>query len=191
MSYPTMYMSDEPPDHLCQGDIFQRFSDTVLPKSELEDSGFMVLTYTCDLKNPEDLSHISVCPIFEFEHMAHRLAQKLKDKTKKKLETIITNQLHRIAQNRRKFYFFLAPTLNLIEKPTYANLSQINSVRKEYIPDLLDNRICCLTSPWREKLGFMLGYIYNRVATANIDKDPIEKYVSDTKDEIHLFLKDF
>ena len=60
-----MYLRDNIPNHLCQGDIFIRFPNKKLPNIEPKEVGFMVLNYTCDLKNYKDLNYISFCPIFK------------------------------------------------------------------------------------------------------------------------------
>lgn len=182
MTFPNMYLTRDMPGHLCQGDIFSRFDDPVLPLTNPEASGFLVLTYTCDLENPDDISFISVCPVFSLNHIRKKLMEQYKVRAPQNLKEAVGNHLHDIAKNKKRFHFFLSPATDFSKTPAYADLAQIFSIPKRYIPTVVGKRICGLKNPWREKLGFMVGYLYNRVATKDIDKNTVLKYAFGASD---------
>jgi len=55
---------------------------------------------------------------------------------------------------------------------------QIYSIPKENINNLLKNRKASLRSPWIEKLGFKLGYCFNRIALPDYPPNHIENIIT-------------
>lgn len=178
-----MYETEDLPEHLSQGDVFSRFEGAVLPRTDPEAAGFLVLTYTCDLVRPDDISYVCICPVFKLDTVRKALLSKHKAKSKKNREAAIANHLHDLAQNKKRYFFFLSPPPNLGGNPLYADLGQVFSVSKRYISHMISQRCCSLRSPWREKLGFMLGYLYNRVATEDIQRDAIADYLDTSRND--------
>jgi len=69
------------------------------------------------------------------------------------------------ANYARKYTFFISPLEEFDNIPSTAFIQDVRSINKEYKERLLEYRIVSLKSPWREKLGYMVGNLYNRVAT--------------------------
>ena len=63
--------------------------------------------------------------------------------------------------------FFLKKD-SIFKEECYANLEQIYSKPIKYEEEIKKCRVASLTNPWIEKLGFMLGFCFNRVATEEI-----------------------
>lgn len=187
-----MYITTSFPSYLAQGDIFKRFNGTALPRfSNPNQLGFMVLTYTCDLISPEDLTYIAFCPVINLKGLLKIFIKANKRKNRENLENIVSKRIFQITSNKTRHYFFLSPFPELSDIPAYADLTQIYSVEKDYLKNILENRIKSLSSPWREKLGFMAGYLYNRVAIDDVDKEAINEYVSiSNKEFIDQYLEE-
>jgi hypothetical protein len=99
----------------------------------------------------------------------------------KQFENEVTTVVNDEVKYIRKSTFFLSPLPAFDNLPTFAIIEDIRSIpigeTKEII---LKSRIASLKNPWREKLGYKLAYLYNRVAT---DNPP-------AKEEIHSWWKD-
>lgn len=175
-----MYIEDEP-QHLQQGDIFRRFERKELPRCHPEEAGFITLTYTCDLANPKDLHFICFCPIFELDILINRLLEIYKDKSPENIKMSIKNKIHEISNNIYRFHFFLSPNSEFKGQPAYADLGQIYNIPVDYMQLVLKKRKLSLSNPWIEKLGFMIGHLFNRVATENIDQSLTEHYINNNK----------
>lgn len=178
-----MYLEiQDHPDHLCQGDIFTSFESEALQPIKPKEAAFIVLTYTCDLKNPKDLDYITYSPIFTLDQILEDIINQYKikysnNKPPKNLLDSIIQRILKLSSNTKRFLFFLSPLPRFNNQIAFANINQIYSIQKKYSIQILTNRIACIRSPWKEKLGSMVGYLYNRVALEDIKKESIVRSI--------------
>jgi len=188
-----MYKKKNLEPYLCQGDIIINY-----PKDKLQSfspdeffKGIIILSYTCDLKN-DKLDNINYSPIYDIENLITDIYNKLKndDRIKKEIRkrkkeqknpneyirSKVLDLLHRIFNYEDKSIFYLEADEIFNGKQCYAHLEQIYTMslnlkdNKNQILDLIKN--CCkasLTNPFIEKLGYMVGYCFNRVAIEVFD----------------------
>lgn len=168
--------------YLCQGDIIidiklekiQKFT----PKKYYK--GILILTFTCDLiKDQQPVEYINYCPIFTIDCFIDDSFEYYKEKFKEKenplvaIKSAIQQKVEAIYDNKPKGLFYLMPDKIFNGEECYANLEQIFSIGIEHLEKILDNRKVSLKSPWIEKLGFKLGYCFNRIAIPDF---PIKKF---------------
>lgn len=177
MSYPDMYKVKKKTESLSQGDIFLRFENKVIPKSEEKELGFIILTYTCDLEHPDDLNYILFCPIFDFDILIEKYLELNKNKTITNINEYLIRIVNNLFSNGTRYYFFMSPIPDLRKNPAYAHLEQITKIHKKFINDLIQNRTISLKKPWREKLGWMAGNLFNRIALEDIDNNLPNQYI--------------
>lgn len=177
MSYPDMYYIKKENESLSQGDIFLKFESKIFPQSEQGELGFITLTYTCDLEHPEDLNYILFCPIFDFDILIEKYIEKLSNKTLIKIQEALENIINNLFNNDKRYYFFLSPIPEVSRNPAYAHLEQITKIPNENIGKLIENRKASLKEPWREKLGWMTGNLFNRIAIADINKTVSTQFI--------------
>jgi len=190
MSFPGMYYvkNSEEESILSQGDIFRRFEVKDLPKkSEDVELGFILLTYSCDLEHPEDINYILVCPVLDFNILIKKFLEKNKTKSIIKIKDALTSKINKLFNNDSRFYFFLSPIPNISQYPAYADLQQIIKIHKKYSKEIIANRIISLKNPWREKLGWMTGNLFNRIATLDIRKDTKDNFIEGNEPIIAFF----
>ena len=173
---------------LTQGDIFARFETKFLPNIDPEELSFMVLTYSCDLVNRKDLSFIHICPVFSIEVIIADYIDINKGKNVDNLRNGLKDKIYDISQFIPKNYFFLTPHPIFNYLPAYADIGQIWNLPIEYYDEMKSNRLVSLFSPWREKLGWKLGYLFNRIALEDVRKEEIENFI-DNNDVLIEFLK--
>lgn len=176
-----MYFSENEKESLFQGDIFLRFEDKVIPKSEEKELAFIILTYTCDLEHPDDLSYVLYCPIYDFDILIEKFIDKLENRTLIKINSAIKDVVKDLFNNDIRYYFFLSPIPNVSKNPAYVHLEQITKIPKKYIEEIIMNKKASLNKPWREKLGWMTGNLFNRVALVDINKTTSDNYVQNNK----------
>lgn len=176
-----MYKTSNPPNYLCQGDIILEYHNEDLLEYSPKDyfKGILILSYTCDLKWKK-LNYISVCPIYSFEYLIELLIKKLEDgcnKAKNRLncikKTVIKFIEDEIFNYKNCLYFFLK-TNDCLEKPLIADLQQISNISIKYYEELFKNRNYSLDNPWIEKLGYMIGENFNKVAVDELTESEKE-----------------
>lgn len=185
MECTNIYDPEIDTTHLYQGDIFKRFDaeykKKVLPYVNPPELAFMVLNYTCDLVNPKDLSYIIICPIFKLkvliEGTLKGLISKYPDKEKRNIVKELSSFIKRILNYEQKFIFFLTNSTEFEGSHAFADLLRIATIPIKYINIVLDNRIKSLKSPWREKLGWKIGYMFNRVGLPDTTSNNVEDYL--------------
>ena len=173
---------------LSQGDIFLRFENKAIPKSEVKELGFMILTYTCDLEHPNDLNYILFCPIFDFDILIEKYIKINQNKSIANINEALGDIVSKLFSNDIRHYFFLSPIPEIKENPAYAHLEQITKIPKQFMRDLINNRIISLKRPWKEKLGWMTGNLFNRIALEDMDKTIPKQYIQ-TSESIKDFIE--
>lgn len=185
MECTNIYDSEIDTAQLYQGDIFRRFDNEfekpILPKVKPPEIAFMVLNYTCDLIDRKDLSNIFLCPILKIDVIIAITLEGLKLKYPKRSKDKIINQLKQLISDilnyKKKFVFFLTKIPEFEGSHAVADLLRTTSIPVEYFNNILRNKIKSLKSPWREKLGWKIGYIFNRVGLPDTTTSSVEDYV--------------
>ena len=190
-----MYKTKNLDTYLCQGDIVLNFPLDSLPtfKPIKYYKGILILSFTCDLKNNK-LEFINYCPIYTLNHRIIEFHQDLeksenvkKEIRKRETEGInphdyiagkVKGLLSMICNYKMQNIFFLKKD-SIFKEECYANLEQIYSIPKDYEAEIKKCRVASLTNPWIEKLGFMLGFCFNRVAIEEIEKSERDSLFQD------------
>ena len=183
-----MYFIKKKEEPLSQGDIFSRFDDKIIPKSEEEELGFIILTYTCDLEHPDDLSYILFCPVLDFDILIKKYLEINKNKKLTNINEMLMSKVNNIFSNDNRYHFFLSPIPKVCKNPAFAHLEQITKISEEYMDNLLKNRKISLKKPWREKLGWMAGNLFNRIALKDIEKKLPSQYIQ-SSDSFKKFIE--
>jgi len=181
-----MYKTENLDTYLCQGDIVLNFPLDLLQTFEpiKHYKGILISSFTCDLKNGK-LQFINYCPIYSLSHRIIEFYEELENKKDVKKEIKkreeegenphdfirgkVKSLLSDICNYKKRNIFFLRED-SIFEEKCYANLEQIYSIHIKYEKRIKKCRVASLTNPWVEKLGYMLGYCFNRVATEEIKK---------------------
>ena len=111
-----------------------------------------------------------------------------KIKNQKDFENAVTTIVYNEMNFTNKFTFYIPPVNEFRNMPTTAFLNDIRSVEVKSVEKLLDNRIYALKPPWRERLGYKVAYIFNRIATDDTKKeerDPIKSWWIRIYDDVH------
>ncbi len=113
---------------------------------------------------------------------------KISKKSAENLKKGLKSRIYKILQFIPKYYFFLAPNPIFKNHPAYADIGQISNLPLEYYDEIRSNRLISLFSPWREKLGWKLGYQFNRIALEDVKEDDIKNFI-DSNEVLAEFLK--
>lgn len=180
-----MYNTEDIPEFLCQGDIVLDYKneDLLYYKPEEFYKGILVLSYTCDLKWKK-LNFISICPIYTLEHIITILVERLRkgcneanDKNQC-IKKIVSGFLEDEIFNYKNSHYFFFRTTQKIREPIIADLQQISNISIEYYDELLKLRDLTLENPWIEKLGYMVGENYNKVAVVAFNSSEINEMIN-------------
>lgn len=213
-----MYNYKDLPNYLCQGDIIKGYENDQIPKFKPEKyfKGLLVLNYTCDLKN-NDSNHLNICPIYSIEPYVKKAIDEQTEicmqqgKFKRilpclnNLEKAVIETIKWFCEYKPKNFFYLPPNTLFNDDPCYADLEQISSielivekeieekkVKKYIIDEILPFRKICLESTYREKLGFKLGYRFNRIAIKDFDENYIKCiYTNNYQNRVEKIIDDY
>lgn len=189
---------------LFQGDIikFSEGETDIVLERRGDVLGYMVISNSCDLDH--DAKMISLVPILPFKFLLDDFLLKLPGKlhTKKvkeeredrpfnaeaELKNAVAQMIFNEANYLHKFTFFIPALEEFDNLPTIAFIDdvrsiEVNSNEVNSAGVLLRNRICSLKTPWREKLGHKVGYIFNRVSTLTPKSDEIRIWWTDIYNE--------
>lgn len=177
-----IYSDTQPSSIPRQGDIFILDNDTIknyLPAFlQIHDSMvsyFIITSNSCDiLKNfNKNQGYLSFSPILSLNLMLEKLAEDLKRKGKEKDIEKETNELMNdlYKYNKKQFYYLPKDIERDIKEDCVAWIEIIITQEVNKLKDIiLKNIKCTLKSPWKEKLGWRLGYLYNRVSLEDFEK---------------------
>ena len=177
--------------NICQGDIFfpddSEIYEVLKIEADLPISGFIVVSNSCDIVN-ESIDYISIAPIIPLQFIIDliierkRLKKESQNKTlsQKDIDDIKDKNVKNIMGYNNKLYFFIQENKShSVDKDSIVLLEMILTYEINKIEKLInEKRTCTLRSPWREKLGWSAGNLYNRVAVKNFNNSDITKVVS-------------
>jgi hypothetical protein len=202
------YKQNLPPGELEQGDLLS-------PDSELralleqyhpyyaqhkENKLYAVLTQSCDLVRREDgykAHYISIAPVrplrviirYEFERKfvypddgAPFGAMTLKGEIERFLERLLNNN------EASHFYYRAAPQSALVE-PMCAMLALPISLKVEHYDAILRTRILGVESVFQAKLGWLLGQMYSRVGTPELEPSQLRTEIGDITNSLAVWFE--
>ncbi len=198
--FPDLFSEPEDPNKLAQGDIivFENFI-----KTEKNHLGFVILSNTCDLDRPRTINSISIALIHSFNFVLDKMIKDAIQTTRKAYQRIeseekresfdfkhiflesLSKYIYDEANYSKKFTYFISPLSHFENKPTIINLEKIHSINKSYYLQFIKHRITTIKSPWKEKLGFKVGFIFNRVATYTPKSNEIKDWWIKSYDDIY------
>mgnify|MGYP006281679553 CR=1 FL=1 len=172
-----------------QGDIFN------LTPSEIEEyfdfehekiEKFIVLSNSCDITN-DSIDFLSIGPCINLNVVLDDLLQEMVERKdekgdsfykRKEIKKNIKNIIHGLVVYNSKRFFYLPESDKFqIQNPCLTFLDTILIYEiKEFKKVINKKRICTLKNPWKEKLGWAMGNIYNRVALEDYE-DKLEKQI--------------
>jgi hypothetical protein len=162
--------------NLRQGDII------ILEKKEYEENkliskdiinlldivGLSILSNSCDLEH-FNISHISIAPILTLRNLVQRIKEeKYKvGKSQDQIKDSMKKQIPEIVGYSSKRFFYLPENKERgINEDSVIMLEMIVSIKmsNEILELFRKRKVCSILNPWREKLGWRIGYLYNRIA---------------------------
>jgi len=179
--FPNIFkrIEEENKEYLFQGDIISACDLISTPKTK--HMGYLIASNSCDLQRLDRKTVVSLVPIYPFKYIlkgiietvAKRvIAQKKrheKERTDYDVESALCLEVAELifseANYARKYTFFISPLEEFDNLPSTAFIEDVRSVNKKYKRRLLEHRIVSLRNPWREKVGHMVGNLYNRIGT--------------------------
>ena len=180
---------------LSQGDIFTYFNDPVLPKQS-DELALILISNTCDIEQKK-LKYYLYCPIYNLDSYIDPFIKNSKNNQSKLIRSDkirkeegfknhtnkIKSLMSDIMNNNRPRMFFLSPRVEWGEFLAFAELEQIRSITKDKKEEILKNRFACLKNPWRERLGYKIAYLFNRVALPDYKKSDFNQFYNNKYQE--------
>jgi len=178
-----------------QGDIFtldkekikELFDLSVYDKYDDPIENFIVVSNSCDIEN-DSIDFLSIAPSVELNFVIDILIKQMVTKKKKdgnfysnkEIKSFVKNIIHNLVLYGSKKFFYLPKNQDYSVNNdciVHLDIILIDNL-KQIRPLILKNRICTLKNPWKEKLGWAMGNMYNRVALENYPND-LEKNLLD------------
>ena len=191
-------MGESSLDYLNQGDILANYPEMIkeiIPNYQPQELAIMILNNTCDLVN-ENIEYISFCPVIDLNNYIIPVLDKIIKQISKTQENIkktkkrwkdsqieeaisknLFNKVQSILTFTSKTKFFVIPHQSLGNKLAYADIERITTINFSKFTSITQYRVLSLNNPWKELLGFKLGYLFNRVATKDLNDDFIRNTV--------------
>lgn len=187
--FPSIYVKDNLKEHLFQGDLIIDYESRMIPTYEPPALGLIVLSESCDLEHGGRITYISFSPVYQLEVFVRNAAEGFierrgRDAGFDSLLDSIRNRMFDLVNYVSKNNFFLPPDEVLGGSAAFSSIEQISHIPMSYADRFLKRRKSSLKSPWREKLGFKTGYLFNRVATHTPDKEDLKEWVETTYGDI-------
>lgn len=174
-------------ENIYQGDIFlltqKEMKEIFLfEEPEIPVKGFVVVSNTCDIKN-RNIEYISVSPFMPLKHMVDAITKEKKKagRSSSQIRDSIKTNIDKLLQYDKKKYFYLPKddefglseeSVALLEIVLTSNMDECT------ISFISKKRICSIKSPWREKLGWAMGNMYNRVALDDFPPNKTDEVIS-------------
>lgn len=138
---------------------------------------FMILTQSCDLARG-GVDFIFVAVVRRLSETIGRRETDAPGKTRKLFEDLYNHNNH-----KRGFFYLPKNVESGIEEDSVVDLRVMFTLfNKEHYSDLVASRIGTLTDHYVAKLGYMAGYLFNRVATPSWAELNSELYRAEPKE---------
>ncbi|RUR21903.1 hypothetical protein [Legionella qingyii] len=158
----------------------------------------LILSQCCDLYQDDarncKIEHITVCVLSDFNRYLERLINECslplfnsRILSEDEYENLFMKLYKFINNSDPKNYFFL-PKGNLFGDDKVAILSVNYPLRIDNYDLLLKNRIGTLSPEFKSKLGFVLGKLYSRAATRDLndEKDLVKSFIENKLAELSV-----
>lgn len=151
------------------------------PEKEGITLGLIVISNSCDIEN-KNIDYICLSPIVTLNYLMEELSEKVRKeggnggKIKKSKKKFIEN----LMKYNKKKYFYLPKNIKykINESAVVAIEIVLNYPLNSVIDKIFEKRICTLKSPWKEKFGWSVGNLYNRVSLEDFHKNHINYTIS-------------
>ena len=182
-------------EYIQQGDIFLADLKYEIKSedgfSKINNNLWIVTSNSCDIKQNK-LKYISISPIVPLYFVTESVAQDKKKKglknndIKDDIKKLIGNL---IKYNNKKFFYLPKNKSFYLEQESVVMLEIILTFRIDEVENIIkEKRLCSLSSPDRENLGWAIGNLYNRVAVEDYHKDHHENLFNEIKNRLDAFL---
>lgn len=197
----TVHFTYRVPEHgedLCQGDVLTRTTDLeeVLGLYHAhyglkkENTHFIVLTQSCDLvrrRGRIGARYLTIAPVRPLSHVLNREFEEGVDISvagkrfaSSRVQQKIEQLLNRLLNNNDEEFFFLAQEpAHGLSVDSCAVLRLGISIKVEHYERLLEARIIGLEDSFQSKLGYLIGRLYAKVGTRDLDEGVREAKVRD------------
>ncbi|HAU1874563.1 TPA: hypothetical protein ACF5XO_000685 [Legionella pneumophila] len=183
------YVYNESDDSLQQGDIirlsgylrqiFKKYYSGLKIKP-YEIRYLMVINQSCDLVNNNERKpkseHINLCVVSKFSRYLDRIKTKyIKKKIKNHIiieEVIyqeIKQKIARLINNSESKEHFFLPRIDPFKENMVAVLSFSYPFRCKHYDLIKKNRVLSLKPEFQAKVGYLIGNLYNRIATPDLN----------------------
>ncbi len=201
-----VYGQSAPDGTLRQGDIillegemrekFNGFFPGIVKPSEKR--YLMVLSQCCDLYRDKrrecKLEHITLCVLSTFEsHLKKIIALYSTEANESRLITEqeyenISGKLHKLINNSDPKNYIFLPKDKIFETDMIAVLSVNYPLRICHYDSLLEIRVATLNDEFRRKLGYVLGKLYSRIATNDLNgqENVINEFINEALAKVHV-----
>ncbi|MCK5290432.1 MAG: hypothetical protein KAR39_00240 [Thermoplasmata archaeon] len=164
------------------------YESNAVPNYRPRTDSLIILSETCDLEHPGNIGYISFSPIFPLEvyikSAVKLLAKKWGEETTfEKVVDAVSQKVYNVVNFQDKRLYFLPPADFLGDSASFSSIEQISHINFSYEEDLLARRKASMKSPWREKLAYKAGYLFNRVATPTPDHKAVFTWVENVYKE--------
>ena len=205
-----IYQESPPSDRLEQGDVLDKtaaLSDLLATyhpyyAQHQENKFFVVLTQSCDLVRREGrckARYISIAPVRplrsvlkrEFEGKLDNVGLGQQPFASVRVRNTLEQFLQRLFNNNEPafFYFESANTSGIYEEMC-AMLALPISLKPEHYESLLRAKLAGISDVFQAKLGWLLGQMYSRVGTPDLEPSKLTAKVSEYTDGIAVWLED-
>lgn len=169
-------------EDIYQGDIFVPSDNEILDvfkvdSKEIPVKGFIVTSNSCDIVQ-KSIDYICISPIISLQDLIDqiKLGKKEQGKNPDSIKESIKSNVENIVKYKKKKYFYLPEnSKHKITDNWVVLLEMIFNYKLEKVNSTIANsRISTLLPPWREKLGWSVGNLYNRIALQDFQKNEID-----------------
>ena len=178
-----MIYEKKPLPKISQGDIFlpekDKLRDIFGISKDVPLVGLIILSNTCDIKHLH-VERVCVSPIFPLKYLLDSLFKKRKSEGKKAGKKWKRGFIDNLAKYNSKIYFYLEKnSKDKISNDSVAFIEIILNFRLADVSNIIsETKLCSLKSPWREKLGWSVGNLYNRVSLKDYPSGHAKRLIS-------------
>jgi hypothetical protein len=205
-----IYQQNSPQDRLEQGDILKKSDELVsllrtyhpYYAEHKDNKFFVVLTQSCDLVQRDgtcSARYISIAPVRplkiilerEFEDKLENIGNGSKPFATQRVQTNLRQFLERLFRNNEPpfFYFETMHEIGIYDEMC-AMLSLPISLKPEHYETLRLAKIVGITDVFQAKLGWLLGQMYSRVGTPDLEESTISDKLNNYIDGVAIWLSD-
>jgi hypothetical protein len=174
------------PGQLSQGDVLKDLPSAIAGIFVPKPVGLVVASNTCDLVQRGRMSFLFVSPIYRLDLWIGSVLRQRLEKIRNdggvtpdydQAVEHVTGKLQSLANYQDKWLYFIPPHKVLDNSATFVSMDQTSPTSVELYDQLLAARVATIKTPWKEKFGFKVGYLFNRVATPTPDYHEVREWL--------------